>query len=185
MYWQHDTLNAIVESGPYTVKYSEELYSNWELKYKYNFILNGVVHSYLKEKLKIHNSSKTTLCPIQSMAEYKLPTQKNNLQKQFSTHGIKGGDILKSQLLKECMNTSKLIQTFNLMQKCLPKKRKRSLEQPSETHKKRHKRSKNVSSHSATKLLAKTKKHHSSTSSSNKDTSSSSSSTTCSSSSSS
>nr|UHK05105.1 MAG: ORF1 [Torque teno midi virus] len=37
MYWQHDTLNAIVESGPYTVKYSEELYSNWELKYKYNF----------------------------------------------------------------------------------------------------------------------------------------------------
>nr|UHK05098.1 MAG: ORF1 [Torque teno midi virus] len=37
MYWQHSTLNAIVESGPYTCKYSEETYSNWELKYKYNF----------------------------------------------------------------------------------------------------------------------------------------------------
>nr|UHK05090.1 MAG: ORF1 [Torque teno midi virus] len=37
MYWQHGTLNAIVESGPYTVKYPEETYSNWELKYKYNF----------------------------------------------------------------------------------------------------------------------------------------------------
>nr|UHK05091.1 MAG: ORF1 [Torque teno midi virus]UHK05095.1 MAG: ORF1 [Torque teno midi virus]UHK05103.1 MAG: ORF1 [Torque teno midi virus] len=37
MYWQHSTLNAIIESGPYTPKYSEELYSTWELKYKYNF----------------------------------------------------------------------------------------------------------------------------------------------------
>nr|UHK05096.1 MAG: ORF1 [Torque teno midi virus] len=37
MYWQHSALNAIVESGPYTVKYPEETYSNWELKFKYNF----------------------------------------------------------------------------------------------------------------------------------------------------
>nr|UHK05599.1 MAG: ORF1 [Torque teno midi virus] len=37
IYWQLKTINAIVESGPYIPKYSEETYSNWELKYKYDF----------------------------------------------------------------------------------------------------------------------------------------------------
>nr|UHK03812.1 MAG: ORF1 [Torque teno midi virus] len=34
---QMQTLNAIVESGPYIQNYSEDKYSNWELKYKYLF----------------------------------------------------------------------------------------------------------------------------------------------------
>nr|UHK05085.1 MAG: ORF1 [Torque teno midi virus] len=37
MYWQKQTINAIVESGPFIPKYSEEKSSNWELKYKYCF----------------------------------------------------------------------------------------------------------------------------------------------------
>nr|UHK04695.1 MAG: ORF1 [Torque teno midi virus] len=37
IYWQLKTLNALVESGPYIPKYSEEVYSNWELKYNYSF----------------------------------------------------------------------------------------------------------------------------------------------------
>nr|UHK04171.1 MAG: ORF1 [Torque teno midi virus] len=35
--WQLQTLNAIVESGPFVPQYSEEKYSTWELKYTYNF----------------------------------------------------------------------------------------------------------------------------------------------------
>nr|UHM26480.1 MAG: ORF1 [Torque teno midi virus] len=35
--WQLQTLNAIVESGPFIPQYSEEKYSTWELKYTYNF----------------------------------------------------------------------------------------------------------------------------------------------------
>nr|UHK03711.1 MAG: ORF1 [Torque teno midi virus] len=35
--WQLKTLNAIVESGPFMPKYSEERASTWELKYEYNF----------------------------------------------------------------------------------------------------------------------------------------------------
>nr|UHM27271.1 MAG: ORF1 [Torque teno midi virus] len=35
--WQLKSLNAIVESGPYIPKLSENRLSTWELKYKYNF----------------------------------------------------------------------------------------------------------------------------------------------------
>lgn len=37
MHWQKKTINAIVESGPYMPKYSEERDSTWELKYSYSF----------------------------------------------------------------------------------------------------------------------------------------------------
>nr|UHK03672.1 MAG: ORF1 [Torque teno midi virus]UHM27235.1 MAG: ORF1 [Torque teno midi virus]UHM27249.1 MAG: ORF1 [Torque teno midi virus] len=37
MNWQKQTLNAIVESGPFIPQYSEETYSTWELKYNYLF----------------------------------------------------------------------------------------------------------------------------------------------------
>nr|UHK05625.1 MAG: ORF1 [Torque teno midi virus] len=37
MTWQKQTINSIVESGPFIPKYSEEKYSTWELKYKYCF----------------------------------------------------------------------------------------------------------------------------------------------------
>nr|UHK04163.1 MAG: ORF1 [Torque teno midi virus] len=36
--WQLQTLNAIVESGPFVPQYSEEKYSTWELKYHYDFV---------------------------------------------------------------------------------------------------------------------------------------------------
>lgn len=35
--WQLKTLNAIVETGPYVPKYSDETNSTWELKYHYDF----------------------------------------------------------------------------------------------------------------------------------------------------
>nr|UHK03808.1 MAG: ORF1 [Torque teno midi virus] len=35
--WQLQTLNAIVESGPFIPQYNEEKYSTWELKYHYDF----------------------------------------------------------------------------------------------------------------------------------------------------
>lgn len=35
--WQLQTLNAIVESGPFVPQYNEEKYSTWELKYTYDF----------------------------------------------------------------------------------------------------------------------------------------------------
>lgn len=37
IYWQMQTLNAIVESGPYIQKYSQETNSTWEFKYDYVF----------------------------------------------------------------------------------------------------------------------------------------------------
>nr|UHK04728.1 MAG: ORF1 [Torque teno midi virus] len=37
MTWQTKTINAIVESGPFMPKYSEERKSTWELKYDYTF----------------------------------------------------------------------------------------------------------------------------------------------------
>nr|UHM27052.1 MAG: ORF1 [Torque teno midi virus] len=37
VYWQLKTLNALVESGPFIPKLSEERNSTWELKYKYKF----------------------------------------------------------------------------------------------------------------------------------------------------
>nr|UHK04726.1 MAG: ORF1 [Torque teno midi virus] len=48
--WQLKTLNAIVESGPYIPKLSEEKESTWELKYMYNFFFKwGGPHTPDKE----------------------------------------------------------------------------------------------------------------------------------------
>ncbi len=120
--------------------------------------------------------------PINSLAEYKLPTQPSKQQKHYFTHGTTDEDSLKKQLLKECAHTSKLIRNMNALQQTVSQKEAEtgsSLRVPKTKKKKKHKP---VSRRSAKKIPSHKKLKQSSSSSSNNETTSSSSSTTSSSS---
>ena len=52
MHWQKQTLNSIVESGPFIPQYSDETYSTWELKYKYLFYFKWGGPQYPDEPIK-------------------------------------------------------------------------------------------------------------------------------------
>lgn len=109
--------------------------------------------------------------PIQSTKEYKLGTQKPKPQKQSFIHGTSEGVLLQKQLLKECMNTSHLIQKLNSLQN--HQKRKREREPHTKTHKKRTKKSRVISRHSAKKIPCQSKQTtYSSSSTSSRNTSS-------------
>nr|UHM26495.1 MAG: ORF1 [Torque teno midi virus] len=52
MHWQKQTLNSIVESGPFIPQYTDETYSTWELKYKYLFYFKWGGPNYPDEPIK-------------------------------------------------------------------------------------------------------------------------------------
>ncbi len=177
---QLETINQIVECGPYVPKLGQTRESTWELPYKYNFFLSGVDPYSMTKKLQIQKAKTSILHPIQCKRQYRYPTPNIKTQTQFSMSGIIDEDSLQTKLYKECQKTSSLIQMSRQMQRA-HKKRERELLQSSETQRKRSKKSRDVSSRSAKKVHAKKRRHRrqtSSSSSSSKSSSSSDSSTT-------
>ncbi len=177
------TLNAIVESGPFIPKYSQETNSTWELKYSYisRFKWGGPQIS--DKEVKNPKDLDTYDVPdtIQTAIQIVNP-EKQTPETIFHPWDYRRG-LLKSQLLKECAKTSQLIQSFNVLQQKY-QKRKREEEQPYKTHRKKHKKCRNISNVSAKKIHAKHHKQKTSSSSSTSSKSSSSESSTQSSSSS-
>ncbi len=133
---QVQTINAIVECSAFVPKYSESIESNWELKYDYNFCFKWGGPQVSENQYKTQQKQDTMMCPINSKKLYKLRTQKNKKLNPFYMPGTSEGAMLQTQLLKECMTTSDLIQMTNLLQthKAAPQKFQ-ELEQPSKTHK--------------------------------------------------
>ncbi len=125
-------------SGPYVPKLNDQKASTWELNYKYTFFLSGEVLKHQTHKLKIPVQGVNTLCPIQSNKQYRSQTQKNSTQHPSYMTGTSEGVLLHKQLLKECQNTSKLIQISNLMTQKL-QKRKENLQRTTNTTPKRRK----------------------------------------------
>ncbi len=133
--WQLKSLNAIVESGPFMPKLSEERNSTWELKYEYLFKFKWGGPHVTDQEIKDPQDLDTYDVPDTMPKKYKLETQKNKHQKALSMPGTLEGELLKKQLSKECATTSQLIQNFNLLQRSLLKRKRNTLEQPSETPK--------------------------------------------------
>ncbi len=163
---QLKTLNTFVECGPYIPKYSEERNSNWELHYKYDFLFKwggpeitdpAVTDPATQDKYDVPDTYSQTI-QIRNPAKQK--------QHQYSMHGITEGALLQKELLRECQNTSKLIQLSKQIQTQYHQRRKRSQDQHSKTHKKAKKRSRAVSFLSSKAIPPKKHKKHQTSSSS-------------------
>ncbi len=179
VYHQLSILNLIVMTGPYVPKIdlSQTKNNTWELHYHYQFFLSGEALNRQINLLQTPSNNPPTLYPIKCMQQYKLGTQRNKSLKVLSTPGTSGVELLKAQLLKECQNTSQLIQLSNQMG--IPTRKRKEQDQSSQSQKKRTKKSSHVSTRSAKKISSKKrrKKTYSSSSSSSTNSSKSSSGT--------
>nr|UHK05850.1 MAG: ORF1 [Torque teno midi virus] len=145
-----------------------------------HFILNGGAHRCQTSQSMIQLKNKNMMFPIQSKRQYRYLIPQKTLQPQCSMTGTTDTGALQQQLLKECKATSKLIHLSNLIQTQNQHTKKEEPCHSYTTHKRKRKRSRNVSSLSAKKVHAKSHKRRkiSSSSSSSSSNSSSNSSTT-------
>ncbi len=172
VYQQIQTLNTMVESGPYVPKYSQQKTAHGNLTCSILFILSGVDPNKQTLQSQIQHCKEPMKYPIHSNKQYKLGTQGKLKQLASYTHGTSGKDTLQHQLLKECQTTSRLIQLSNQIQRSfLPREEEQG--RSSRHHGKSKKKSKHVSRNSSKKVPSKRKQRKTSTSSSSSSTSSS------------
>nr|UHM27068.1 MAG: ORF1 [Torque teno midi virus] len=133
--WQTKSLNAIVESGPYVPKLSDETYSTWELKFKYCFYFKWGGSHLPEEPVKDPNALDTYNVPD----TLKKTIQIINPEKQTTESIIHPWDLrrglIKETALKRMCDHLETDSEFEPITEDHPKKKKRkgaALQNPEE-----------------------------------------------------
>ncbi len=90
---QRESINTIVESGPYIPKYSQETYSSWELKYSYEFFFKWGGPQVSDPKVEDPQTQPTY--PVPDKLSKKLQIQnpeKNNPRNNYPSLGLQKGN---------------------------------------------------------------------------------------------
>nr|UHM26455.1 MAG: ORF1 [Torque teno midi virus] len=118
MFWQKETLNSIVQSGPYVPQYAYQPISTWELKYEYSFIFKWGGATQPEKDIKNPENLDTYDVPD----TYKKTIQITNPEKQDPETIIHPWDyrrgIIKSSTLKRILEDASTDTEFQ----CSPEK---------------------------------------------------------------
>ncbi len=164
---QVESLNAIVECGPFVPKYANTTKSTWELKYFYNFCFKW--GGPMLSDAEVTDPCKQNIYDVPDKIQGRLQVQnpeKITAESLFHQWDVRRGFIKEQALKRVCDNISidTAFQEPHLTD-TYPEKEK-DVSPKSQHKKKRIKKSSNVSAHSAKKIHAKTKKRRTSSSSS-------------------